>query len=72
MTPREQYEAYLVYLRMKIEQKDWHGVADAAMDLRELEASCPELKKDRDPPAPPKVAAAVEAPASIFNKANNR
>ena len=46
MTPREQYEAYLVYLRMKIEQKDWHGVADAAMDLRELEASFPELKKE--------------------------
>lgn len=26
------------YLRMKIEMQDWHGVADAANDLRELDA----------------------------------
>lgn len=26
------------YLRMKVDQRDWHAVADAAMDLRELEA----------------------------------
>ena len=25
-------------LKMKIEAEDWHGVADAAMDLREIEA----------------------------------
>lgn len=25
------------YLKMKTELGDWHGVADAAMDLRELE-----------------------------------
>lgn len=30
-------EAVLVeYLRMKVEERDWHAVADAAMDLREL------------------------------------
>jgi hypothetical protein len=29
---------YTAYLLMKVETKDWHGVADAAMDLRELEA----------------------------------
>jgi hypothetical protein len=26
-------------------RRDWHGVADAAMDLRELEAAHPELKE---------------------------
>lgn len=25
------------YLLMKVEQKDWHGVSDAANDLRVLE-----------------------------------
>ena len=25
-------------LKMKVEAEDWHGVADAAMDLREIEA----------------------------------
>ena len=26
------------YLRLKVEQEDWHGVADAAMDIREIVA----------------------------------
>jgi hypothetical protein len=26
------------YMQVKIEQEDWHGVADAAMDIREMEA----------------------------------
>jgi hypothetical protein len=26
------------YLLLKVEVEDWHGVADAAMDIRELEA----------------------------------
>ena len=26
------------YLQTKVEQRDWHGVADAAMDIREVEA----------------------------------
>lgn len=26
------------YLKTKLEIRDWHGVADAAMDIRELEA----------------------------------
>ena len=26
------------YLKLKISQEDWHGVADAAMDIREIEA----------------------------------
>lgn len=25
------------YLLLKVQERDWHGVADAAMDLRELE-----------------------------------
>lgn len=28
----------IVYLQFKVEQRDWHGVADAAMDIREVEA----------------------------------
>jgi hypothetical protein len=27
------------YLKLKLEQEDWHGVADAAMDIRELVAN---------------------------------
>jgi hypothetical protein len=29
------------YLRMKVEECDWHAVADAANDLRVLEAQTP-------------------------------
>jgi len=32
------------YLRLKFEVEDWHGVADAAMDLREIEAEIKILK----------------------------
>lgn len=28
----------LDYLLMKIEEEDWHGVVDAAMDIRDIEA----------------------------------
>jgi hypothetical protein len=28
----------IAYLQLKVEQRDWHGVADAAMDIREVEA----------------------------------
>lgn len=38
MTYKERREALVAYLRMKVEEEDWHGVADAAMDLRELDA----------------------------------
>ena len=38
MTYKEQRTALLVYLHMKVETEDWHAVADAAMDLREMEA----------------------------------
>lgn len=48
MTHDEQRDIYLRYLQMKIEQRDWHGVADCAMDLRELEVEqqfTPQVKK---------------------------
>jgi hypothetical protein len=32
-------KAYIDYMRMNIEQGDWHAVSDAANDLRVLEAS---------------------------------
>ena len=33
-----QKETMIGYLKMKVEQQDWHGVADAAMDIREIDA----------------------------------
>lgn len=29
-------EVMIAYLLLKVRQKDWHGVADAAMDIREM------------------------------------
>ena len=34
----ERRERMINYLKLKVEESDWHGVADAAMDLREIEA----------------------------------
>lgn len=34
----KQKEILVQYLYVKIAQEDWHGVADAAMDIREMEA----------------------------------
>lgn len=31
-------DVLIAYMQMKISHGDWHAVADAAMDLRELEA----------------------------------
>jgi hypothetical protein len=33
----KQRETLIEYLEMKTETEDWHGVADCAMDLRELD-----------------------------------
>jgi hypothetical protein len=33
-----QIEKLVEYIHLKIEQADWHGVSDAANDIRELEA----------------------------------
>ena len=35
---RVQKEILLEYLQVMIANEDWHGVADLAMDMRELEA----------------------------------
>ena len=37
-------QTMLVYLKQKVKVDDWHGVADAAMDLREIDR---ELKTRR-------------------------
>lgn len=36
---RAQRMTLIAYLQMKVDEADWHGVADAAMDLRELEVA---------------------------------
>lgn len=33
------------YLQLKLSEEDWHGVADAAMDLRDIEAKLLMLKE---------------------------
>lgn len=51
MTFEERKNTYLEYLKMKVVEEDWHGVADAAMDLREIEAErAGELKGILDNP----------------------
>jgi hypothetical protein len=38
MSYEQQRETLIAYLKLKTEQGDWHGVSDAANDLRVLEA----------------------------------
>ena len=40
-----QRRVFLEYLQVMIAREDWHGVADLAMDMRELEAMQPKGKK---------------------------
>lgn len=35
---QENRQIYINYLLLKVEESDWHGVSDAANDLRVLEA----------------------------------
>lgn len=48
-SPQRHYEIlvdYLEdYLEMKFIRKDWHGVCDAANDIRELLAAHPEIEE---------------------------
>lgn len=37
MTLQERKKAMNEYIQVKISERDWHGVADASMDLRDLE-----------------------------------
>lgn len=46
ITPRERYKALVDYLIAKVEERDWHGVADAACDLRVLVAKYPECERE--------------------------
>lgn len=39
MTYEERRTVLIAYLKMKTFQCDWHGVSDAANDLREMEAA---------------------------------
>jgi hypothetical protein len=41
MNPKEQHRRLVSYLNMKVFGGDWHGVSDAANDLRVLEAQYP-------------------------------
>lgn len=38
MTYAEKHAAMMAYLQLKFLEQDWHGVSDAANDLREMEA----------------------------------
>lgn len=37
------HKALVEYLKVKVEMRDWHGVSDAANDLRVLEANQPTM-----------------------------
>jgi hypothetical protein len=43
----QQKKIMLEYLMLKVHQQDWHGVADAAMDLREIEVKMKNPTKDK-------------------------
>jgi hypothetical protein len=43
-TPVEVKASYIRHMVILIGLEDWHGVADAANDLREIEARHPEVK----------------------------
>ena len=40
----ENISSMVDYMNLKIQTEDWHAVADAAMDIREMEAGMKELK----------------------------
>jgi len=35
----EKKQTMVDYVKLKLSEEDWHGVADAAMDIREIESS---------------------------------
>jgi hypothetical protein len=43
MSLQDQYDALCVYLLSCYARKDWHGVSDAANDIRVFEAKYPAL-----------------------------
>lgn len=44
----QQRASLMAYAQSKIEAEDWHAVADAAMDLREIDAKLSILRPTRD------------------------
>jgi hypothetical protein len=46
MTLQERRQRMIEYLHLKVEEADWHGVADAAMDLREVEVEIAVAKRE--------------------------
>lgn len=48
MTYEEKMKILVDYMKLKIEEKDWHGVCDCANDLRELEVEI-KMKKTEPP-----------------------
>ena len=40
----EQISSMVEYMQLKIQAEDWHAVADAAMDIREIESEMKALK----------------------------
>jgi hypothetical protein len=48
-SPENKKEILITYMLLKVELQDWHGVADVANDIRELEAQYPNLKAAHQP-----------------------
>ncbi len=48
----KEVESYTSYLQVKIREKDWHAVSDAANDLREIQAKIDILKQINPTPLP--------------------
>lgn len=46
MLPSQRYKTLVAYLEVKVYECDWHGVSDAANDIRELVALNPEVESD--------------------------
>lgn len=38
-------ETMILYLRAKVQDEEWHGVCDAAMDLRDIDAELKGLER---------------------------
>lgn len=45
MTPLARWRTLVAYLKVKLAERDWHGVRDAAADLEVLEARHPFLRR---------------------------
>ena len=46
ITPQTDIDVMVAYLLLKVKQRDWHGVSDAANDIREMEARMKEKKNE--------------------------